>query len=152
MELNFELKNLPPNTVHHYPELLTFDDIKGIFPTLHKIADKESEGIIVCTTSDLLCNNDTKFRVCFPVENHSANLSKVEEYEVIQRTEAVICDFTEGKFPDISNVIQEMALYAKKLGYQDNLPYSIVYHKGKKKLLSKNPPSYCMELLYPVRK
>lgn len=151
MFVNIEIMSVDPHSVYIFPNRYTIDGIKKNVDILHKLADAETDGTIFCFGDDLNYSIEKDFEICYPMLKNDYKKYNIHNFKVIQRRDVVIGEY-QGQFEEIATGLHKLKEFAENEGYEIELPYCIVYKKGKKPKFSKNPPPFVMHFYIPVVK
>lgn len=148
--VNKQIKDTSPEKVYVFPEKLTQPEINMNVSKLHIIANEDSDRTLYCLFDNFEDKN-RKFQVCFPLSHLDLKKYSLEDIQVLQRDKAVTAEY-KGEFAYLSQAAHELIEYAKEAGYKVRPPYRYLFILHKKKLFSKKPQDFTMEIHLPVEK
>lgn len=148
---NIEIRDVPPERVYVFPELLTQIEIGERVDKLHTIANEESDRTIYCLFDEVHMSSELKFEVCFPISHLDLKKYSKEDFRILEREVAVTGEFS-GDFSKLSDCITQLTEFANEQGYAINPPYRYLFILHKKPLFSRHPPKFTMEIHIPLLK
>lgn len=153
---NIEIKEIPPTIVYEYPKSYTYSELPKNIEYLYKIADKTSNGVIICLcdtteadgTSWTSCD---RVKLCYPISMKLYAKFKRDDLITLNRSECLHADFNPDCFADLPVAIERLYEIIKDNGYSAVLPYRLVYINQASDLFSQEQ-KFTMRIQIPIEK
>lgn len=152
---NIEITNVAPTIVYVYPQTYTYEEIKKNVNVLHKIADKESNGVIYCLCDNIDYQPNDKIELCYPIDKTQYKKFKSNELKTIPRSDCVCADFIANSYSEVPLALKQLTEFALNQEYKPTNLFCIVYNKEKNQKFtksSKKAPKYTMKIQIQVEK